>query len=94
MDVPAGALVSNDGRWWWDETSLEWQPVRGHAPGIGGGDGDRAAARLAAGLPASLDDLTDDQRDQYLAEPTVDAELLVSETVGEVPEMVGDGAQS
>lgn len=96
MDVPGGALLSQDGRWWWDEPAQQWQPVEGQASGAAdGGDGDRAAARLAAGLPASVYELTDDQRDQYLAEPTVEAELLVSETLGEVPDMASiDGEEA
>lgn len=37
----------------------------------GGSDSDRAAARLAQGLPASVTDLTDEQRARYLGPPTV-----------------------
>ena len=37
----------------------------------GGSDSDRAAARLAQGLPASVTDLTDEQRQRYLGAPTV-----------------------
>jgi hypothetical protein len=51
------------------------------AGAAGGGDGDRAAARVAAGLPASLHEVTDDQRAQYLAEPQVAVEAVDHEEV-------------
>jgi hypothetical protein len=89
-DVPEGALRSDDGSWWWDDTAQQWRSVDG-AAGSGGGDGDRAAARVAAGLPPSLDDLTADQRDQYLAEPTAESELLVAEVLSEIPELAMSG---
>lgn len=73
-------LMSEDGHWWWDETAQQWQPAQG-AAAADGGHSDRAAARVAAGLPASLHELTDEQRDAYLAEPTVYAESEVADVV-------------
>lgn len=84
-DVPEGAARSDDGSWWWDDTAQQWRTVG--AAGADGTDNDRAAARVAAGLPPSLDQLTDEQRDQYLAEPTVETELLVADALGLIPEM-------
>jgi hypothetical protein len=76
-------LYSEDGHWWWDEGAQQWQPVQGQASvaTADSGDGDRAAARVAAGLPASLDELTSEHHAQYLDEPTVYAEPLVFATV-------------
>ena len=70
-NVPDGAQLSDDGRWWWDGEN--WQPVT-HGDGARVGDddgGERAAARAAQGLPASLEELSDEQRKQILGEPTV-----------------------
>jgi hypothetical protein len=61
----AEAPVSTDG----DAASAD-------ASAADGGDGDRAAARVAAGLPASLHQVTDEQRAQYLAEPQVAVEAV------------------
>jgi hypothetical protein len=36
--------------------------------------GDRAAARAARGLPDSVDQLTDEQRREYIGQPTVEVE--------------------
>jgi hypothetical protein len=89
--APEGALRSEDGRWWWDEPARQWQPVGDQATA---GDGDRSAARVAAGLPASLRELSDDQRVQFLAEPSVDVELVAYEAVGDVPEMAFSGDEA
>jgi hypothetical protein len=84
-NIPEGAQRSDDGQWWWD--GQQWQPVHD-----GGGakeqaaDGDRGAARVAQGLPASLYDVTDEQRAQHLAEATVSADALSQEMV-DVPPM-------
>lgn len=47
----------------------------------GGGDGGQAAARVAAGLPAALTEITDDQRAAYIGEAQVSAEPEELETV-------------
>jgi hypothetical protein len=65
-EVPEGAQLSDDGQWWWD--GQDWQPVPQ-------GD-DRAAARVAQGMPASTDDLTDEHRANHLGEPTVEVEAV------------------
>jgi hypothetical protein len=46
-----------------------------------GGDNGQAAARVAAGLPASLHELTDEQRAPYLGEAQVSVESVDMETV-------------
>jgi hypothetical protein len=45
------------------------------------GDGGQAAARVAAGLPAALTEITDDQRAAYIGESQVSAEPEDMETV-------------
>jgi hypothetical protein len=55
--------------------------AEGDAGAAGGGDADRAAARVAAGLPASLHEVTDEQRAQYLSEPEVSVEAVEHEEV-------------
>ena len=39
-----------------------------------GDQSDRAAARAAAGLPDSVDQLTDEQRHEYIGQPTAEVE--------------------
>jgi hypothetical protein len=55
--------------------------AEGDAGATGAGDADRAAARVAAGLPASLHEVTDEQRAQYLSEPEVSVEPVEHEEV-------------
>lgn len=62
-EASESAQLSEDGQWWWD--GQEWQPV----PQDGG---DRVAARVAQGMPASIEDVTDEQRANFLGEPTVE----------------------
>jgi len=69
--VPEGVQLSEDGQWWWD--GQDWQPVPQ--------DGDRAAARVAQGLPASAEELTDEHRAAYLGEPTVEVEAVEADEV-------------
>jgi hypothetical protein len=71
-EVPESATLSDDGQWWWDGS--EWQPV----PQDGG---DRAAARVAQGMPASTEDLTDEHRASFLGEPTVEVEAEEADEV-------------
>lgn len=101
-NVPEGAQVSDDGQWWWDGQA--WQPVTpasesggaesgGAESGAAAGADDRAAAREAEGLPASLDDVTAEQREKYIGEPTMAAYVEVQNEV-DVPEIQGgDGEQ-
>lgn len=72
-EVPEGAQLSDDGQWWWD--GQDWQPVSQE----GGSGGDREAARVAQGMPASTTDLTDDHRQGYFAEPEVEVEAVEAE---------------
>lgn len=71
-EVPEGAKLSDDGQWWWD--GQDWQPV----PQQGG---DREAARVAQGMPAANTDLTDEQRQGFLGEPTVEVEAVDADEV-------------
>jgi|tagenome__1003787_1003787.scaffolds.fasta_scaffold20765418_2 hypothetical protein len=50
MSMPAGAQMSEDGQWWWDETNQQWQAVQpGEADGQGlGGDAGAGQAGAAA----------------------------------------------
>jgi hypothetical protein len=90
-NVPEGAQLSDDGHWWWDgqqwqavtqdgDSSSGAASGEGAATGEGAVNGEvpdeRTAARIAQGLPASLHDVTGEQRDQYLAEPTVTIEAV------------------
>lgn len=88
-DIPADAPRSDDGQWWWDGT--QWQAVAGQA----GQDGmtEREAARVAAGLPAKLDDLTDDHRRDYIV-ANVGAPELESAGEAEVLAMNDSGTES
>ena len=82
-DVPEGAQLSEDGQWWWD--GQEWQPVPQ--------DGDRAAARVAQGMPASTEDLTDEHRAKHLGEATVEVDAVDADEV-EVFAMTDSGEES
>lgn len=73
-NVPEGAQLSEDGNFWWD--GKQWQLVTGEASG-----GDRAAARVVLGMPASLSDLTDKHRKAHLGEPTVEVEVTQADHV-------------
>ena len=70
-EVPEGAQLSDDGQWWWD--GQDWQPV----PQAD----ERAAARVEQGMPAALTDLTDDHRQGFVGEPTVEEEAVEAEEV-------------
>jgi len=80
-NVPEGAQLSDDGQWWWDGEN--WQPVNqegGQGGTAQGGDGDeRSQAKAAQGLPATLEELSDDQRKQVMGEPTVAVEAVDTE---------------
>ena len=88
-DIPEGAQRSEDGQWWWD--GAQWQPVSGQQSGSGQGElNEREAARVAAGLPAKLDALTAEQRQQYVSvgesaaqlEESGEAEVLAMSDTG------------
>lgn len=70
-EIPEGAQLSDDGQWWWD--GQDWQPVPQ--------EDDRAAARTEQGMPAALTDLTDEHRQGFVGEPTVEEEALEAEEV-------------
>jgi hypothetical protein len=80
-EVPEGAQLSEDGQWWWD--GQDWQPVpQDGVPQDGvAQDGDRAAARVAQGMPAAAEEVTDEQRAGFLAEPTVEVEAVEADEV-------------
>jgi hypothetical protein len=86
-DIPEGAQRSEDGQWWWDGN--QWQSVSGQ----GGSLQEREAARVAAGLPAKLEDLTDDHRKPYIAASPGTPEL-VSAGEAEVLAMNDSGSDS
>lgn len=74
----AGAVtnhVSPDGHWWWD--GQQWQATQ-QQPAAGDS---RAAARVAAGLPASLHDLTDEHRHAYVGQGSTSSEAVAAELV-------------
>jgi hypothetical protein len=90
-EVPEGAQLSDDGQWWWD--GQDWQPVPQADSAVSqeeSGD-DRAAARVEQGMPAALTDLTDDHRQGFLGEPTVEVET-VEENEVEVLAMQDSGS--
>ncbi len=83
-NVPDGAQHSDDGRWWWDGEN--WQPVtHGDGAAARGDGGERAAARAALGLPASFEELSDEQRKQFLGEPTVVVEPVEADETEVLP---------
>jgi hypothetical protein len=71
-EAPEGAQRSDDGQWWWD--GQDWQPISQ------GGD-DRTAARVEQGMPAALADLTDEHRQGFVGEPTIEEEALDADEV-------------
>ena len=76
-EAPEGAQLSDDGQWWWD--GQDWQPVpQGDVPQSGD---DRTAARVEQGMPAALTDLTDDHRQGFLNEPTIEEEAVDADEV-------------
>jgi hypothetical protein len=78
--VPEGAQYSDDHKWWWD--GQQWQPVPDASGGTGAADpNDRSAARVAQGLPASLYDITDEQRRSHFAQSTVEVHPLNADQV-------------
>jgi hypothetical protein len=77
-NIPEDAQRSEDGHWWWD--GEQWQAVDAEAAAGAEGD-ERVSARLAAGLPASAEDLTEAQQRQLLGEPTVHTEALEEDEV-------------
>jgi hypothetical protein len=74
-EVPEGAQLSDDGQWWWD--GADWQPVPQEGGAEAGGT-EQEAARVAQGMPAAITDLTDDHRQGFFGEPTVEDEDLES----------------
>jgi len=70
-NVPEGAQLSDDGKFWWN--GEEWKQVD-EGGAAGGEDGERAAARVAQGLPPSLEDVTAEQRQNFMGEPTITVE--------------------
>jgi hypothetical protein len=77
-NVPAGALLSDDGHYWWD--GHQWQLVAGEGGAATTGDGWTAAGSLAAPV-----ELTDEQRREYLEEPFVTIVSVVREVVDVPP---------
>jgi hypothetical protein len=80
-EAPEGAQLSDDGQWWWD--GQDWQPVPQSAdPQSDTTQGDdRTAARVEQGMPAALTDLTDDHRQGFLNEPTIEEEAVDADEV-------------
>ena len=78
-EIPEGAQRSEDGHYWWDGS--QWQLVDQSQAAAVEGDDERVQARVAAGLPGSLYDVSAEQRDQYLTEATVSVETEESEEV-------------
>ncbi|MDP9465018.1 MAG: hypothetical protein M3P52_10365 [Actinomycetota bacterium] len=91
-NAPEGAQLSDDGQWWWDGEN--WQAVspEGGGGAEAGGD-DRATAKTAEGLPATLEELSEEQRKQVLGEPTVSVEAVDTDET-EVLAMQEDGNES
>jgi len=86
-NIPEDALRSDDGHYWWD--GKQWQLIEQDDSAAGGSaDNERVAARIAAGYPAAVEHLTDDQKKALLAEPIVTIEAHSHDEV-EVPVMEG-----
>ncbi len=76
-NVPEGAQLSDDGQWYWDGSA--WQAVTGGAAASGSGSAqpasgaapmdERTQARVAAGLPATPGEETDEQRKAHASQP-------------------------
>jgi hypothetical protein len=83
-NVPEDAQRSPDGHYWWD--GAKWQLIddgtaSGTTSSTDSGDSERAAARVAAGYPASAEHLTDDQKKTLLGEPTAAVEAISHDEV-------------
>lgn len=88
-NIPEGAQRSDDGHYWWD--GERWQLVDSEEAPAGD---ERVAARLASGLPASADDLTEEQQRQLLAEPTVETEVVDHDEVEVLAMADHDGGEA
>ena len=81
-NAPEGAQFSDDGQWWWD--GQQWQAVsQGGGPTGGSSEAgdDRSAARVNQGMPASIYDLTDEQRSGFIGEGTAEVEVVSADEV-------------
>lgn len=61
-EMPAGAQVSEDGYYWWDEDGNQWQPIEQTAPAgaestgeAGTGTGERTGTATAEGAERPAD---------------------------------------
>lgn len=45
--MPPGAQLSEDGQWWWDDGTQQWQPVQDAGVGSGQGGGGQGAAAFS-----------------------------------------------
>lgn len=78
MSMPAGAQLSEDGQWWWDETNQQWQPVQQGGDGQAAGDAGAAAFSFTAGGVVDQIGVSDEADDPV---PAADRDTKVSVTI-------------
>src|SRR5947209_4626047 len=97
MSMPAGAQVSEDGQWWWDDTNQQWQAVQpgeadgqglagGTGGGAGGGQGGAAAFSFTLGGVVNQIGVSDEGGDPV---PAADRDTKVSVTIFNVGTAAG-----
>lgn len=105
-EVPEGAQLSEDGFWWWDGQEWQPVPQEGtggaaddpaaaaQSPEPDQPDGEQdsgAAARIARGETVSIEELTEDERLNFAAEPDMTAELVEQDQVEVLAMQENDG---
>jgi hypothetical protein len=79
-EMPAGAQLSEDGQWWWDDSGQQWQPVAGAGDASGGQGGQQGAAAFSFSDHGIVDQIgvSDEAGDPVVA---ADRDTKVSVTI-------------